>query len=300
MKKILTLFFLLVCATGVQAQLLWKISGNGLAKPSYVVGTYHVAPVSFVDSIPGLKAALDECEQVYGELDMAEMQDMGALMKMQQAMLLPEGQQLDKLLTADQMNRLNTYMKELMGVDMTNPMVAGQMNRMKPAAIEAQFQMLYCIKNTPGFDPQNLFDSYFQKAAAEKGKAVGGLETMEFQTKVLYLDKSIERQVETLMCAIDNKAFGEQVMDLTTKAFFAQNLDGIKDAMDMKLGTGCDATPEEEEALIYGRNAAWAEKLPAIMQAKPTFLAVGAAHLPGERGLLALLKQAGYDVTPVK
>lgn len=300
MKKILTLFFLLVCATGVQAQLLWKISGNGLAKPSYVVGTYHVAPVSFVDSIPGLKAAFDECEQVYGELDMAEMQDMGALMKMQQAMLLPEGQQLDKLLTADQMKRINAYMAELMGVDMTNPMVAEQMKRMKPAAIETQFQMLYCIKKTPGFDPLNLFDSYFQKAAAEKGKAVGGLETMEFQTKVLYLDKSIERQIETLMCAIDNKAFGEQVMDLTTKAFFAQNLDGIKDAMDMKLGTGCDATPEEEEALIYGRNAAWAEKLPAIMQAKPTFLAVGAAHLPGERGLLALLKQAGYDVTPVK
>lgn len=300
MKKFLSLFFLLLLAAGAQAQLLWKISGNGLTKPSYVVGTYHLAPVSFVDSIPGLKAALDEAEQVYGELDMSEMQDMNALMKMQQAMLLPEGQQLDKLLTADQLKRLNAYMTELMGVDLNNPMVAGQMNRLKPAAVEMQFQVISCLKKQQGFDPQNLFDGYFQKAAAEKGKAVGGLETMDFQTQVLYLSKSLERQVETLMCAVDNKEFVEQVMDQTMKAFFAQDLDGVKAAIDLKLGTGCDATPEEEEALIYGRNADWAAKLPAIMQAKPTFLAVGAAHLPGERGLLALLRKAGYDVTPVK
>jgi hypothetical protein len=42
---------------GVNAQLLYKISGNGLEKPSYIVGTYHLAPGNFADSIPGLKDA---------------------------------------------------------------------------------------------------------------------------------------------------------------------------------------------------------------------------------------------------
>ncbi len=65
MKKIISLLALyLLVVAGVQAQLLWKISGNGLAKPSYVIGTYHLAPVSFADSIPGLKEALNASEQV--------------------------------------------------------------------------------------------------------------------------------------------------------------------------------------------------------------------------------------------
>lgn len=56
MKRILfSAFLLFVALIGIQAQLLWKISGNGLSKPSYIIGTYHLAPASFADSIPGLK-----------------------------------------------------------------------------------------------------------------------------------------------------------------------------------------------------------------------------------------------------
>lgn len=95
MKKIFILCALLLFVTvSVQAQLLWKVSGNGLSKSSYIVGTYHLAPAGFVDSIPGLNTALSEAEQVYGELDMKEMQDMGKLMQMQQLMMLPEGKSL--------------------------------------------------------------------------------------------------------------------------------------------------------------------------------------------------------------
>ena len=72
-KTVLTLLLVLIAVMGVQAQLLYKISGNGLKAPSYVIGTYHLAPVSFTDSIPGLKAALNAAEQVYGEIDMEEM-----------------------------------------------------------------------------------------------------------------------------------------------------------------------------------------------------------------------------------
>ena len=74
MKKLmLTLALVLTAALNVNAQLLYKISGNGLEKPSYIIGTYHLAPVSFTDSIPGLKEALNAAEQEYGELDMGDM-----------------------------------------------------------------------------------------------------------------------------------------------------------------------------------------------------------------------------------
>ena len=60
------------------AQLLYKISGKGLANPSYIVGTYHLAPASFADSIPGMRQAMADCQQTYGELVMNQM--MSAIM----------------------------------------------------------------------------------------------------------------------------------------------------------------------------------------------------------------------------
>lgn len=59
-------------------------------------------------------------------------------------------------------------------------------------------------------------------------------------------------------------------------------------------------TPQEKATLIDDRNKKWAKQLPAIMKEAPTFIAVGALHLPGENGILNLLKQQGYTVDPVK
>ena len=70
--------------------------------------------------------------------------------------------------------------------------------------------------------------------------------------------------------------------------------------MDMKLNSHCDATPEEEAAILSNRNANWLTKMPDIMAQKPTLFAVGAGHLPGDKGVLNLLRQAGYKVEPVK
>ena len=92
MKKITSALLLLLLSVGVQAQLLWKISGNGLQKPSYIIGTYHLAPVSFTDSIKGLKEAMASTEQVYGEIVTADMMKPENLAKMQAAMMLPDGQ----------------------------------------------------------------------------------------------------------------------------------------------------------------------------------------------------------------
>ena len=86
------------------------------------------------------------------------------------------------------------------------------------------------------------------------------------------------------------------MMEDMAKAFYAQDLDALQKAMDEKLGNSCDSTPEEEAQLISNRNADWLAKMPAIMKERPTFFAVGAGHLPGEKGLLQLLRNAGYTV----
>lgn len=300
MKRIV---FTLVFACAVlcaPAQLLYRISGKGLPTPSYIVGTYHLADVAFVDSIPGIRQAMNDCQQVYGELVMSDMLGADSIALMQQAMMLPEGMTLQKLLTTDEMDRLNAYMKGIMGMDMTNPLVAQQMGKMTPSALSTLLSVYTFIKKGGNFDLQNSFDEFFQKQARNQGKTVGGLETMAFQIKTLYGGKSLERQKELLMCQIDNAAFLDEMADGVIKAFYAQNLDAVMQAMDEKLNNSCDASPEEDAQLIYNRNSDWVKKMPALMVKKPTLFAVGAGHLPGEKGVLNLLRQAGYRVEGVK
>lgn len=300
MRKIVSLLLLVLVASATNAQLLWKISGNGLQKPSFVIGTYHLAPVSFKDSVPGLKEALEAAEQVYGEIEEAEMTKPENLQKLQTVMMLPDGQTLDKLFTADEMTRINNLLTYILGVDMTNPMVAGQIGRFTPGALETQLTLLMYMKKTPGFNPNEVFDNYFQKTAKTQNKPTGGLETFDFQMQTLFLGKSIERQKEELLCLADHREKYEMQTDNLTKAYFKQDIDAIKKAIDEKLDNSCDATPEEEEALIYGRNDNWVKLMPEIMKQKATLFAVGAGHLPGDRGVLEQLRKAGYTVEGVK
>lgn len=301
MKKILfTLALAAIASLSTTAQLLYKISGKGLTAPSYIVGTYHLAEASFVDSIPGMRRAMADCQQVYGELMMNELFAPDSLALLQQAMMLPGEMTLDSLLTADEMNRVNSFMRKTIGLDMTNPQLAQQMGKMTPQALSVVFSVFSYIKNGGKLDPENGFDNYFQKEAHAQGKTVGGLETMAFQIKALYEGKSLERQKELLLCQIDNSVFMDEMADRIVKAFYAQDLDGIKEAMDQKLHNSCDNSPEEDALLVDNRNADWLTKMPALMAQKPTLFAVGAAHLPGQKGVLNLLRQAGYTVEGVK
>lgn len=302
MKRIvMTMAACVVAAVSINAQLLYKISGNDLEKPSYIIGTHHLANVGFVEKINGVKEALTETEQVYGELKWDVMANPDSLKAVQERMMLPEGQTLKTILTPEQYKRLDAFMTAKMGAGMSNPMVEAQMGKLTPMALVTQFQVLLFLMNHMGeFDPSSTFDQYFQAQAQKNNLPCGGLETMSFQAQLLYGSTPMERQVEQLMCLIDNEQFNVQMLEEMTKAFYAQDLDALKKAMDVKLGTSCDSTPEEEAALIDNRNADWLTKMPAIMKQAPTFFAVGAGHLPGEKGVLQLLRNAGYTVEGVK
>lgn len=300
MKRfICSLLSLLFITISAQAQLLYKITGNGLSKPSYIMGTYHLANVQFVDSVKGLKDVLNQCEQVYGELDMTQLsKDMSAALKMQQYMTMPTGETLDKYLTSEQLTRLNAFLKQYMGADLNEPLMAS-VKQMKPAALNTTLQVLLFAKEEKAYNPQEQFDTYFQKVAASQQKHVGGLETIDYQMNVLF-GAPLPRQAEQLMCTIDNIDYNLNIVKRTIKAYYAQDMAAIEKISEEKMHNSCDATPAEEDALIYTRNKNWAEALPAIMKDKSTFVAVGCLHLPGKHGLLNLLKQAHYTVEAVK
>ena len=299
-KIAITAIMLTLSILGINAQLLYKISGKDIKKPSYIVGTFHVAPASFVDSIPGLRAAMDESEQVCGELDMKDMMSPEGIKRMMDAMMLEDGKTLKDIFTADEMNRLNAYLRGLLTIDLTNPMLEQQMGKMSPAALAQQMTLLAYIKKTPGFNPQDLIDNSFQKYAQEKQKPIIGLETLDFQINTLFKGKTIERQKELLLCIVDNPKYNEQMLDEMSKAYFALDINKLKELMDEKENNQCDSTPAENDAVFGKRNRDWLTKMPAIMSAKSTLFHVGAGHLPGDEGVLKLLTNAGYTVEAVK
>ena len=301
-KKRLTIVIMMLTMLTytAHAQLLFKISGNGLSKPSYVLGTYHLAPSAFSDSIPGFRQAMAEVGQVCGELDTEEVKTPENTMKMLNAMMLPEDKTIQGMLDEDQMKSLNEFVKSLMGTDFSNPMVGGQLGKMTPAALTTQFSLMMYMKMNPNFNTEDGIDTYVQTLGKQQGKKILGLETIDDQIHALLTSQTLERQLQLLMCMVRHQDIQMQMASDLVNAYYAQDLKSIKDLTDQKYNDDCDSTPEEEETLIYGRNANWAKKMPGIMNEQPTFFAVGAAHLVGEKGLIDLLKNQGFSVEAVQ
>ena len=282
-----------------QAQILYRISGKGLESPSYIVGTYHLAPASFADSIPGMRQAVEQTNQVCGELDMMDAFKPENTAKLLKAQMLPEGTTLSSLLTAEQLERLNALLLDVMGSNLNDETFAAQMDKMTPAALSTTLSLQSYIKRTESFNPMELIDNYFQMLALQNGKAIKGFETVDFQMGILF-GESLEKQVSDLMCMVDHFEETDEMVNRITTAYFSQNLKQIEEAMEEESKIECDTTDENENRLINNRNSNWLEMMPDMMAEQPTLFVVGAGHLCGEKGVLKLLEKAGYTVEGVK
>lgn len=294
MKKILGILLFIGLALNANAQLLWKISGNGQDKPSYILGTHHLAPLSIKDSIAGLPQAVDGTTQVYGEVVMTEMSSPETMQSMQQMMTIAGDTTLQMLFTPEQYEVVSKAVKENLMADVA------MFGKYKPAVLTQQLTLLLCMKHLGGFNPQEQLDTYFQQQAMQSGKKVGGLESIQSQMDILFKDQSLQRQANLLYCLVSDI---DKAMDQTKRlnnAYKAQNLDEVLKLTEERDGTSCDPQPGEMEALLDNRNKAWIDKMPTIMKDAPTLFVVGAAHLPGANGVLNLLKEKGYTVEPMK
>ena len=234
--------------------------------------------------------AMNGTSQVYGELVMEDMMKPEMLMKMQQAMMLPTDTTLKSLFTQAQYDSIASVVKENIGMELA------MFDKLKPAALNAQLAVVLSVKALKGYNPQEQLDTWFQTQAKQAGKKVGGLETMESQINILYNSQSLKRQAQQLYCSATHIDYGIDMTRRLAEAYLNQDLDKLLEITEEKMGNACDGTSEEEEALIYGRNANWAKQMPGIMKQASTLFVVGAGHLPGEHGVLKLLEKQGYTV----
>ncbi len=291
-KTIFSLLLLIVTAVSVNAQLLWKISGNGLEKPSYLFGTHHIAPVSVIDSVPGMNDAIANVDKIYGEMIMSEATAPQSQQVMMGYAMAPQDSLLTTVLAPAQIDSLNTMLKRYMG-----PMgSANQFAQLKPAMLSTLLALMQSQTIFPNFNPQQQLDGEIQKRGAALGKEIGGFETIQDQCNALF-GSSIIEQAENLMDMVrhDDQAAG--MAKKLAQAYLSGDLNAMLALMEDPAN---GASEEWTERMINRRNANWMRVMAGLLPTASVFIAVGAGHLPGDAGLISLLRKNGYSVDPVK
>lgn len=294
MKRLTLVLALVLVVFMTQAQLLWKVSGNGLGRPSYIFGTHHMAPSTMIDQVKGMSEAIAGCDIVVGEVEKDSLMSPEVQARMAQAMIAPPDSTLNKVLSPDEYSIVekvfNKYFSN-MGVKLS------QMNSLKPSAISTQMQAMQAIKYFPNFDTNSLIDVMVQNRANEAGRPSVGLESVDEQIDLLF-NGSLAEQAKGLVEACRQDEFFQVQSAALADAYMAQDLDKLLAVMtDATIGGDSE---EQMDALIYNRNRCWVEKLITIMPERACLVCVGAGHLPGEQGLLQLLRDAGYTVEPMR
>lgn len=286
MKKALIIFAFLTGAFSSNAQLLWKVSGNGLQKPSYLFGTHHIADQTICDGIKGFNDAYNSVEHLYGEVDTDKMNGIGTQLKAMSRMKLPDGQTLSSLYTEEQLKVIDEFVTAVMGVGVKS------FDNFKPVMLSSSLQVFIAMKLYPEYDAAKAIDSHMQTKAKKDKKVVKGLETIDFQLDLLY-NEPIEKQAADLLEMAQKSKESEESIIKLTELYRQQDLKGLWDLMLE------DTEPEEMEDLLFKRNRNWVAQMKEIMPSASAMFVVGAGHLPGEYGVIRLLENEGYKLEPV-
>ncbi|MCL2414430.1 MAG: TraB/GumN family protein [Bacteroidales bacterium] len=269
--------------------LLWRISGNNLTQPSYIFGTHHLFPLSFLETVSGLNAALENTQQVVGELIMSDM--MAMTMQMQSLGMMPRDTTWQMLLSPEDFRFVDEQLTEMFGMGLQ------MLGAMRPFMLSMMFTVTLYQQLFPETDPNQSMDGWFQQQAVTRGLPVIGLETVQDQMNAIGVGPLVQ-QAEDFVCNLRNVEYAINQVHILNRLYENADLIGLKGLLD--ADSPCAFSAEQEYALNNARNTRWLEKLPGIMAQMPSFVAVGALHLVGEQGILYGLARLGYTVEAVK
>lgn len=260
--------------------LLWEITGNGLTDTSYLFGTIHIRDKRVFELGDSTYYAINRSKALFGELNL---QDKAAMKQHASELLMPTGTTLQSLLSKEDYTLVKKYCKKHIGV------YALLMNKIKPIFLSAVISEDLLKK-----EEKDPLDLYLQDYASKQGKAIGGVETFEEQLAVLNI-LSIQEQADMLVEQVKNIEEEKKLMEYMLQLYLSESLDSLEILVQEDT-----LSPEFNEAMLDARNKVMVQRMEAQMKKQSTFFAVGAAHLPGEKGLIVLLRRQGYIIRPVK
>lgn len=346
MKKIALLFIglLLIAASCNPSKnepktLLWKISGNGLQKPSYLFGTWHgdshLRNPSFLDSIPFFYNALDSADVFVGE-QVAVKEAMKELnvefqKNRREEMLMPGDTLFKDLLDEGQIAKLDSFVRRKLGKSSTSAQI-----NLRPAVITSSIgqvlinkkvqnnirkkikgldtsDSLFSKKRAQILAEKDIMDIYLQKYSYTHGKEIIGLDELSGSNlnALFQSGKTLKEEADSLISfvnkfdTLDYEKFTDDGAGMR-EAYRQQDIFKVYEEKGKQLQKLNSINPGDSLALkkiskeiLHDRNYSWMKVLPGIIEEKPSFIAVGAVHLGGNEGLIDLLKKAGYTVEPV-
>lgn len=272
-------FFGVTASPAQSHSLLWEVSGKGLEKPSYLFGTIHL--ICQGDFVPGdsLKAALNATDHLLLELDMTDPELMASAMK---SMLMKDNKTLSDFLSPGEYTRVAKFFRDSAGFDIA--LMAG----VKPFLLSSV--VFTNILNCPTESVEERLTN-LSKAA---GSGVGGLETPGEQAAI-FDSIPYDKQAKLIVNLIDSLP--------RAKEHFRKTLELYKEQDIEKMYTSSADNSFDlvgfEDIMLTQRNRKWIPSIEASARKQPTFVAVGAAHLGGEEGIVQLLRRRGYTVRPI-
>ena len=285
------IFSILIVIFGISAhaQLLWKITGTNLKKPSYLFVTHNLIPIQFLDSIPEVFRAYSHCDIVVSEVALNNIEDMT---KIQQAALLPDNTTLADLLNIDEFVTVDNELRLVLEKGLNT------FARLHPALVRTFYQT-ELFKKTTAFAEDTQSDSYFQLTATQQGKQVVGLETAEQQISFLFpQNNTLKHEADLLVNAVVNKEKELASMLSEIKYYKTGNIDLLSNTLKQKEQERYPSIEEYEQQLKQ-RNIQQFAQLLELINASPCFITVSAIHLQGQFGLINLLREKKYNVKEV-
>lgn len=260
--------------------LLWKISGNGLLKDSYLFGTMHKICSEDYFFNQNMNTAFQATEQLILEVDITNNEE---LMSYTQKIILPQGTSLKGYFASE--NEFNTFsqkIKELYDIDIT------QFLQFKPIFLFSMLAEKSFMCNKTSSYEMNLI-----QMAQDKKMNIVGLESLSEQLKI-FDDMDTQEIIAMMNQSINDTEDDQKLLNEMIQAYKTQDIALLK-----SLIINTTEYKMHEDKLINDRNKNWASTLPEMIKTKSAFIAVGAGHLAGKEGVLQLLKNKGYTVTPV-
>lgn len=261
--------------------MLWEISAPGLEKPSYLFGTFHLMCKDDIHFSANLQQAIKTAREVYFEMKLDDpATTIGAMFYMN----MKNGKALRDLYTPAEYERLQRFFSDSLKMNLS------YFKTMKPMMLEALLypRMLDC-KNATGMEPALMV------IAKKNGKAIKGLETIEFQAS-LFDSIPYEKQAKALLQDIDSTEKYKGYFNKMVHIYRSQETAHLTTLMsDTTFSEG-----EDDDLLLKKRNRAWLQQLKTILPKENIFMAVGAGHLFGKDGVIELLRREGYTVRPIE
>lgn len=260
--------------------LLWEIKNPNSKKSSFLYGTMHLIQKEYFNFPNELRNQLEKSDVLVMEIAGSPSQA-----EVMQLMLLPNGSLFD-IFNNQQKDSLYNWSKSTLGLE--KDFFVSTFSKMKPFVIVQTATQMQFLGNTESYEAE------FEKIAKEKNIPIHGLETLEEQ--IGFIDNLTEQdKVLMVMESIkSDKNSKKEMMDIQ-RVYSKQNLDSIYLLMHKDNGF----IAKQEAVLLTNRNKNWILKIKDISSDKQAFIAVGAGHLPGENGLINLLKNEGFIVKPI-